>query len=434
MQKTAVDIVKKLQEAGHTAYFAGGCVRDLLLKKEPKDYDIATSARPEEIEDLFEQTYPIGKAFGVITTVVNGFSFEIATFRSDSTEGDGRRPDAVYFSHPAEDAFRRDFTINGLFYDPIYEEVHDFVGGQDDLKNQLIRFIRVPHERIQEDHLRILRAIRFKNTFGFSYHPDTYEALRTHANLANRVSQERVRDEFNKILMSGKAAEAFEDMQDLGVLKEVFPELEACKGVAQPPEFHREGDVWNHTMKSLASLSAETSLLARWAVLFHDIGKPKTFKIKERIRFDRHAHVSAEIAEDVMRRLCFSKKDIEHVTWVVKHHLMMKELLDMPLGRKRHWFLDPRFPDLMILFYADVAGSVPANFKLYDAVKEEYEHTLKAFPERPKPLLSGTEVISLLKLPPGPQIGEILEKMWQAQLSGELDSPESAKQWLLKQV
>ncbi|MBU0982197.1 CCA tRNA nucleotidyltransferase [Patescibacteria group bacterium] len=432
MQKTSIEIVKILQEAGHTAYWAGGCVRDIIMGREPKDFDIATSAKPDEIEDLFEETYPIGKAFGIIHTVVNGHQFEIATFRSDAGYSDGRRPDAVYFSHPAEDALRRDFTINGIFYDPVNDEYHDFVGGRNDITNRLIRFIGDPHERILEDHLRIIRAIRFKNTLQFGYHPDTYQAIKKHAHLADKVSWERVRDELNKIIMNENAPTAFEDMQDTGVLPFVLPELEECKGIAQPTQYHQEGDVWTHLMKALESLPKDAPLLARWAVLLHDIGKPQTFKIAERIRFDHHCEVSAEIAARIMRRLRFSRQAIERVTWVVLHHFMMKELLQMSLGRRRHWFLDPRFPDLLLLYYADAAGTTPTDLSLYEQVKAAYEETLQNFKEKPEPFLTGQDVMETLNLKAGPRIGEILDQAYELQLSSELNSRWEALRWLAK--
>ncbi|OGJ43864.1 hypothetical protein A2974_02975 [Candidatus Peregrinibacteria bacterium RIFCSPLOWO2_01_FULL_48_20] len=431
MHKTAIAIVKTLQDAGHKAYFAGGSVRDMLLKKEAKDYDIATSALPDEIEKLFAETYAVGKNFGVIHVVENSHQFEIATFRSDSGTSDGRRPDAVMFTHAEEDAKRRDFTINGLFYDPVADEIHDFVGGRDDLTNKLIRFIGDPHERILEDHLRIIRAVRFKNTLGFGYHPDTYAALKKHAQLADKVSWERVRDELNKIILSRSAPVAFEDMQDTGILPYVLPELEACKGVAQPMQFHQEGDVWTHLMDALSALPEEASLLAHWAVIFHDIGKPETFKIAERIRFDEHSERSAEIAERIMRRLHFSRQDIEHVSWAVRHHFMMEQLLDMPLGRQRHWFLDPRFPTLLLLFYADAAGTTPADLSLYNKVKVAYEECLRHFPERPKPLLTGEDVMQTLGLKAGPEVGKILDGLMEKQLSHEIKSREEALKWLL---
>lgn len=430
MHSTAIQIVKTLKKAGYKAYFAGGCVRDMLLKKEPKDYDIATSALPEQIEALFAETYAIGKSFGVINVVEDGHNFEVATFRSDSGYADGRRPDAVTFTHAEEDAKRRDFTINGLFYDPIEKEVLDYVGGQDDLSNRLIRFIGVPHERILEDHLRIIRAIRFKNTLNFGYHPDTYAAIKKHAQLADKVSWERVRDELNKIIMAKSASVAFEDMQDTEVLPYVLPELEACKGLAQPMEFHQEGDVWTHLMNALNALPDDAGLLAHWAVIFHDIGKPETFKIAERIRTDGHSEVSAEIAERIMRRLRFSRSAIEHVSWVVKHHFMMQQLLDMPTGRQRHWFLDPRFPDLMLLFYADAAGTTPGDFSLYNEVKAVYEDCLKHFKEKPKPLLTGEEVMKALGLKAGPEVGKILHEVWEKQLGHELKTKEEALEWV----
>jgi poly(A) polymerase len=432
MHQTATQIVKTLQDAGYKAYFAGGCVRDMLLKKEPKDYDIATSALPDEIEKSFKETYAVGKSFGVIHVVENGHTFEIATFRSDSGYSDGRRPDAVLFTHAEEDAKRRDFTINGLFYDPVTKEVHDFVGGQDDLSNRLIRFIGDPHQRILEDHLRIIRAIRFKNTLNFGYHPDTYAALRKHAQLADKVSWERVRDELNKIILAKSAPVAFEDMQDTEVLPYILPELEACKGLAQPMQFHQEGDVWTHLMHALDSLPEDAGLLAHWAVIFHDIGKPETFKIAERIRTDGHAEVSAEIAERIMRRLRFSRHDIEHVSWVVKHHFMMQQLLDMPIGRQRHWFLDPRFPDLLLLFYADAAGTTPGDLSLYHKVKAAYAECLSHFKEKPKPFLTGEEIMATLGLKAGPRVGEILSELMEKQLEHEISSKIEALEWLKK--
>lgn len=433
MKSSAIAIVKTLQNAGHKAYFAGGCVRDMLMGREPKDFDIATSALPEQIEKLFKDTYPVGKSFGVIHVNEDGYTFEIATFRSDSGTSDGRRPDAVIFTHAADDALRRDFTINGLFYDPVADEIHDFVGGQDDIKNKLVRFIGDPHERIKEDHLRILRAIRFKNTLGFSYHPDTYAAIKKHAPLADKVSWERVRDELNKIIMAHSAPVAFEDMQDTGVLPFVLPELEACKGMAQPPEFHHEGDVWTHLMQALSALPESASLVDHWAVILHDIGKPETFKIAERIRFDRHSEVSAELAERILRRLCFARKDIDIITWAVRHHFMMHQLLDMPIGKQRQWFLDPRFPTLMNLFYADAMGTTPPSLHLYNQVKAAREDTLRRFPALPAPLLTGEDVMKNLGLTAGPRVGEILQTVLEKQLAHELTTKEEALQWLKDQ-
>ena len=430
MEQTSLKIVRILQDAGHQAYWAGGCVRDMLLGKEPKDYDIATSATPDQIEDLLEKTIPIGKEFGVILAIEGDHQFEVATFRSDSGYSDGRRPDAILFTHAEDDATRRDFTINGIFCDPISKKIYDYVDGQADLKEKLIRFIGDPHERILEDHLRILRAIRFKNTLEFQYHPDTYHAITTHAKLADKVSGERMRDELNKMLLSDHAEDALEDLLETGVLKEVLPEVYAMKGVAQPTEYHHEGDVWAHAKQSLNSLSKYASIQLRWATFLHDVGKPMTFKLKERIRFDHHAQEGAKIAHNILRRLAFSRKDIGHITWVIEHHMMLPQLLDMPLGRQRHWFFLPGFKDLLAVFEADIAGTDPARYDLYTRVLEAYNDTLEKMPKVPKPLLSGNEIMELLKLKPGKKVGEIAEELREKQLGHELTTKKQATDWL----
>lgn len=430
MLKTSIKIVKILQKAGHEAYWAGGSVRDMLLGKEPKDYDIVTSAKPEEIENLLEKTIPIGKEFGVILAIEGEHHFEVATFRSDSGYSDGRRPDAVIFTHAAEDAKRRDFTVNGIFYDPVVQKIYDFVGGQKDLKEHLIRFIGDPHERILEDHLRILRAIRFKNTLDFQYHPDTYQAILTHAKLANRVSGERLRDEFNKMLASEHALNALEDLLETGVLEEVLPEVHAMKGVAQPYEYHHEGDVWEHAKRCLDSLPKYASLNLKWATFLHDVGKPVTFKLKERIRFDHHSEEGAKIASNILRRLKFSKKDIDYICWLIQHHMMLNNLLEMPLGRQRHWFLMPQFKDLLALFSADIAGTDPANYEVYTKIAKLYEETLKKIPKNPAALLSGEEIMAILGIPPGKKIGEIATKLREKQLAHEINTKPQAKKWI----
>ncbi len=430
MQATSIKIVKILQDAGHEAYWAGGSVRDMLLGAEPKDYDIVTSAKPDEIEDLLEKTIPIGKEFGVILAVEGDHHFEVATFRSDSGYSDGRRPDAVMFTHAEEDAKRRDFTVNGMFYDPLTKKTYDHVGGQKDLDERLIRFIGDPHDRILEDHLRILRAIRFKNTLDFQYHPDTYQAILTHAKLADKVSGERIRDEFNKMLSSEHALDALEDLLETGVLEEVLPEVYAMKGVAQPYEYHHEGDVWEHSKRCLDSLAKYSSLNLRWAIFLHDIGKPVTFKIKERIRFDQHCEEGTKIARKVLRRLKFPKKDIDHICWLIEHHMTLPNFLDMPLGRARHWFLLPHFKDLLAVFEADIAGTDPSNYEIYTKVLELYEETLKKIPKDPAPLLTGNEIMEILNLKPGKKVGEITTELREKQLGHEINNKKQAKQWL----
>jgi len=433
MKPTALNIIKKLREAGFESYFAGGCVRDLLLNVEPKDYDIVTNALPEQIEALFEHSIAIGKQFGVIIIVEDGHHFEIATFRSDASYSDGRRPDAILFTNAEEDAKRRDFTINGLFYDPLTDKILDFIGGQKDLQEHLIRFIGEPEERILEDHLRILRAVRFKNQLQFQYEPTTYHALQKHAELViDKVSKERLGDELNKILSCAKPSQAFEELSHLGILKVIFPELEAMHGIAQPYEFHHEGDVWTHTMQALDSLPKTASLRLRWATLLHDSGKPETYKLEERIRFDSHCQASASITQTVLKRFKMSRKFTEEIQWLVVHHMMMVPLAEMNEGRKMHWFLHPLFPDLLGVFEADARGTTPTDLSLYDQILKLYQEAKNKMPHEPKPLLTGNEIAETLNLKPGPKIGEILADLRHEQLSGNLDNKTEALTWLKK--
>lgn len=434
MEKTALKIVKSLKRAGHEAYWAGGCVRDMLLKKEPKDYDIVTSALPEDIESILEKTIPIGKAFGVILVIEGDHQFEVATFRSDSDTSDGRRPHAVVFTNAEEDAKRRDFTINALLYDPLKKEIIDHVGGQKDLEERLIRFIGDPQARIREDHLRILRAIRFKNDLQFQYHPDTYHALVENAALSQKVSGERLRDELNKMLESEHAVSALEDLLETRVLEHVLPEVYAMKGVAQPYQYHHEGDVWEHAKRSLDALSKYASLSVRWATFLHDVGKPLTFLLKERIRFDHHAQEGAHLAEKILRRLKFSRKEMLKIRWLIEHHMMLTQLLEMPVGRQRHWFLHPDFKDLLAVFEADIAGTDPQRYEMYTQLVALYHETMEKMPHAPKPLLTGNEIMKMLGLPPGPRVGEIAEALREKQLAHEINNKKQAKEWLNEQT
>lgn len=430
---TSIEIIKKLRKAGFEAYWAGGCVRDILLGVKPKDFDIVTSAKPEEIETTLEHTIPIGKQFGVILTIADGHHFEVATFRSDSSYSDGRRPDAVLFTNAEEDAKRRDFTINGMFYDPIEDKILDYIDGQKDLENRLIRFIGKPAERLMEDHLRILRAVRFKNVLDFQYDPETYQALQKHASLLiDKVSAERIRDELNKMIISPHAANAFQDMEDLGILKILLPEVQKMKGVAQPYKYHQEGDVWTHAMHSLASLPEESSLALRWATLLHDIGKPETFSVKERIRFDSHDRKSAEIAGKILNALHFERKTIDEVCWLVEHHMMVDSLLKMPEGRKRHWFLHPYFKNLVQLFEADVKGTTPSDMDYVDQIKRQYLFFVRHTPKLPDPLVDGDEVMGIFGLKPSKKVAFILQKVREKQLTKELRTKKQALEWLRK--
>ena len=322
MKVSAINIVKELNQKKFKALWAGGCVRDILLGNKPKDYDIVTDCKPDQVEAMFEKTVAIGKKFGIIMVNYNDYHFEIATFRKESDYKDGRRPSSVEFADEYEDAHRRDFTINGMFYDPIKDQIIDHVGGQKDLDLKLIRFINDPEERIQEDNLRILRAVRFKNNLDFGYHPETYKAIKKYAHLIENVSRERVQTELNKILEDKNRAKALDDLEDLGLLQILLPELQACMGVAQPMDFHKEGDVYTHILQSLAAMPEGLTISMYWAVLLHDIAKPLTYADhRGQITFYQHAEKSAELAENILQRLKFSKRIINHVTFLVKHHM-----------------------------------------------------------------------------------------------------------------
>jgi len=441
MRSTSIQIIEILKKSGHEAYFAGGCVRDMLLGTEPKDFDIVTSAKPEEIESLLEHTIPIGKKFGVIMTIKNKYRFEIATFRSDSGYSDGRRPDAVEFKTAKEDATRRDFTINAMFYDPIKEEVIDYVGGQKDIEEKLVRFIGDPETRIKEDHLRLLRAVRFKNNLGFQYHPETYQAIKKHAYLIEKISKERVRDELNKMIMGKNADRGFEELFELGLLKYIMPEAVKMKGMAQPSKYHHEGDVWDHSLLSLKNLTDEEadpdplpeviSLNLRWATFLHDIGKPETFKYEEdRIRFDGHSEKGAEIAERICKRLRFSKKDSDEISWLIKHHMMVVPLFEMSDDRKRHWFLNDYFPNLLELYRADALGIDPIDLTAYTELKRIYRNEIAKLKLMPKNLINGEKIMKLTGIKPGKRIGEIIGKVRDLQLEGKIKTKKDAENFV----
>ena len=425
MKKTSVQIVKILKKAGHEAYWAGGTVRDLLMGKNPKDYDIATSAKPEEIENLLEKTIPVGKKFGVIIAVKNNYRFEIATFRSDSSYTDGRRPDAILFTSSEEDAKRRDFTINGMFYDPTTDQIFDYVGGQKDLKDQVIRFIGKADERLKEDNLRILRAIRFKNSLGFSYSKETFEAIKKNALLIKKVKSERIQDELNKILLLPGRENAFREMDEAGILKYVLPELLRLKGVKQPEKYHQEGDVFTHSILCLEALPDKISLELAWATLLHDIGKPDTFSIKERIRFDGHAEEGEKITDKIAKRLKFSRFLRENVKWLVKHHMTVGNIFKMTPTHRLEFIHHPLFGDLLELLRADELGSEPTDLSLYEKLRNIYLKKEDLLP-KPKKIISGNYLKQKFKIPEGPELGYILDELYQAQVEGKIRSKKEA--------
>ncbi len=448
MEKTAIKIVEILQKAGHAAYFAGGSVRDFLMEKEPMDYDIATSAKPDEIEDLLEKTIPIGKEFGVILAVEDEHHFEVATFRSDSSYSDGRRPDAILFTDAKEDAVRRDFTINGLFYDPIKKEVHDFVDGQTDIHDGIVRFIGEAHERIKEDHLRLLRAVRFKNTFGFKYAEKTKAAIKDLAHLVDDISKERIQDELTKMLMHPNRSHAIHELDEFGILERILPEVTDCKGVMQPPEYHGEGDVYTHLLKALHDIPAHdpdpherkhpkefASKEVVWATLLHDIGKPGTFESKpDRIHFDGHAPLGAKMAKEICKRLKFSKAETSKIIWLIDNHMAIAPIPDMRRAHQVNWFLHPWFEDLMKVHYADEHGSHPPDLGLYEKIMELYHEFKdeKLLEDHFKPLLKGDEIINEFNLEPGPLIQELLVELRHEQIEGAVKDKKEAMAFVKK--
>jgi poly(A) polymerase len=429
MEQTARQIVRKLRAAGKVAYYAGGCVRDLLSGKPPKDIDIATDARPEIVQKLFSRTYAVGAHFGVIVVLENGFQFEVATFRSDGVYLDGRRPAEVHFASAEEDAARRDFTINGMFFDPEKDEVIDFVGGRADLVARLIRAIGDPAQRIAEDRLRILRAVRFATVLGFEIDAATWDAVGAHAVSINEISAERIREELVRIFLSPQRARGWDLLDASGLLGAILPEVEAMKGCEQPPQFHPEGDVFKHTRIMLEMLPAETSLPLVLSVLFHDIGKPPTSTVDEegRIRFNGHDRVGAEMTERIMERLRFSRAEIDATVEAVRQHMVFKDVPNMRVAKLKRFMARPTFVDELELHRVDCASShgMMDNYDFLRQKREEFANE----PIIPPPLVRGDDLIAM-GMKPGPKFGEILEAVETRQLEGALKDREEALEWV----
>jgi poly(A) polymerase len=411
----ARDIVRTLRAAGHQAWLVGGCVRDLLLGLEPKDFDVATSAPPERIVELFPNSGLVGAHFGVVLVHRESACVEVATFRSDHDYADGRRPASVQFeAGPREDVLRRDFTINGLMMDPADGQVLDFTGGREDLDRRLVRAIGDPDTRFREDHLRLLRAVRFAARFGFEIEPATFGAIgRNHAAIL-RVSAERVRDELVRILTEGGARRGFELLDASGMLADLLPEVAAMKGVEQPPEFHPEGDVWVHTLLLLEKLERPTATLALGALL-HDVGKPPTFRVAERIRFDGHVEAGVRLARGILGRLRFSREESAQVEALVANHMRFADVGRMRQSTLKRFLRLPRFDEHLELHRLDVLSS-NRRLETYDLVKGKLEE----LPEdglKPPPLITGATLMAA-GYPPGPRFKEILTAVEDAQLDG----------------
>ena len=424
----AAAVIRRLQDAGHKACLAGGGVRDLLLRRPPKDWDVATDADPDRVMELFEHAVPVGAQFGIVLVRLGEGEYHVARFRREGSYADGRHPDRVEFTGPEEDARRRDFTVNGLFHDPGGAGVIDFVGGVKDLEARLIRAIGDPAERFAEDGLRTLRAVRLAASLGFDIESGTRRAIRECAHMVDGLSAERVRDELTRILVEGAAARGFELLLELGLLERVLPEVAAFDGVRQPLEHHPEGDVWQHVLlmlKQVDGMRNPPPTLA-WGVLLHDVGKPPTFSESDRIRFHGHDQLGAEMVEEIARRLRFSNRDAERVRMLTAQHMRFPNARHMRPGKLKRFLRQDGFDELLELHRIDCRASHGmldlhefCQQALTAAAEEEGQ------PLRPPPLLSGHDLMAL-GLEPGPAFGEILRWVEDEQLEGRLRDRDSA--------
>lgn len=423
----AYKVVEILEDAGYDTWWVGGCVRDMLSSQLPKDIDIATAATPEQVLALFALGREVPRPLGSVRVKAGMFVFEITTYRTESAVSDGRIPESITYSDRLSDAARRDFTINTLYFHPISRELFDPYNGEADLKERLIRFVGDPAERITHDALRIMRAVRFRARISGQYHPDTYKALRTYAALVEDLSGIRKLEELEKLLLTPNADRGLEDLWELDILPHVSPELHACKGVPQPAEYHHEGDVWEHTLQCVRSFQDDHFVDVRLAALFHDAGKAETFSLKERIRFDEHARVSADIATQALGRLGISNKRKEKISWLIEHHMMMGSFLEMNDERKAHWYFHQWFPELLQLFWLDIAGTEPSDFSLYESIVHDYQKFLDAHPRPITLLLDGKDIMHLTGRKPGARIGEILDELHDAQVRGDVTGRKEAE-------
>ena len=415
----AAQILAALHAAGHQAYLVGGCVRDMLLGRAPKDWDVATDARPEQLTRLFAGSEPIGAHFGVILW----HGVEIATFRSDGPYPDGRHPETVQFeTDPAKDAARRDFTINGLLFDVRSGCILDFVNGRQDLEAKVVRAIGTATERFAEDHLRLLRAVRFAARFGFEIEAATAGAIRTHAGAIVTVAAERVREELSKILIEAHPRRGFELLDELGLLEWILPEIKALQGVEQPPEFHPEGDVWTHTLLMLDGLHEPVLSLAL-GVLLHDVGKPATFTRTDRIRFSGHAEFGARMSARILNRLRYPGTLVERVQELVAQHMRFLEVRKMRESTRKRFLRQELFPELLELHRIDCESS-HGRMDAYNYCKEELAGLA---PEslHPRRLLTGDDLLAM-GVARGPRIGELLRSIEDAQLEGAITNREEA--------
>jgi poly(A) polymerase len=428
-EQTALEIVRRLQQAGFSAFWVGGCVRDFLLGRPPGDYDIVTSALPQQIEALFRRTLPVGRKFGVIVVVEQGQPFQVATFRAEADYQDGRRPGRVVFGDAMADALRRDFTVNGLFYDPVRKQLHDWVQGEADLRARIIRTIGAPAERFAEDHLRLLRAVRFAAQLDFTIEAGTFAALKIHAPRIKAISAERIREELVKLLQPPHASRGLELLRQSGLLEQVLPEIAATITCEQSPDYHPEGTVFNHIRLMLEHLPRDPDPALPWAVLLHDVAKPVTASADPAtgsIHFYGHERIGADMAENILGRLKFPRKQTEAVVQAVRCHMQFKDAPQMRKSTLRRLLMRPTFPLELELHRLDCVGS-HSRLDVYDflvAHARQLEHQ----PEIRPPLLTGDDLIAL-GMKPGPAMGALLAELREKQLQDELKTKEAAMKW-----
>ena len=432
LKAAATTLVQRLQQAGYETYWAGGCVRDQLLQRTPYDYDIATAATPDQVLNVFPHANAVGRNFGVVIAEQNRCLFEVATFRIDQGYSDGRHPDAITFATAEEDAQRRDFTINAMFWDPISQTLHDFVQGQHDLQARIIRCVGNPHLRFQEDHLRMLRAVRFAHRLDFQLDPHTATAISTEAPRLRHISPERIRDELTRILMEAqRPGQAVWTLETLGLLRTFLPEVSDLQHQQQPPEFHPEGDVLTHTLMMLDDMALRTPALA-YAVLLHDIAKPATATYTgDRIRFHGHAELGARMAESILRRLRMSNALIEEVCACVRGHMRFMEVQKMRTSTLRRMVGSPYFPTEMELHRLDCRAC--HGMLDHYAFLEQKIQAFEQEPVLPEPWVRGNDLIAM-GLKPGPHFGKILKQAYDQQLEGNVKNREALLQWLHQQA
>jgi poly(A) polymerase len=434
MRAAAESIVRRLQDAGFSAYWVGGCVRDFLLGRVPEDFDIVTSALPDQIEAIFARTIPVGRKFGVLIVLEDGFQFQVATFRAESDYRDGRHPEHVAFGDARADAERRDFTINGLLYDPLRRETRDWVGGEADLRAGIIRAIGSPEARFGEDHLRILRAVRFAAQLGFQFEERTWDAIKALAPKVLHISAERIRDELLKIFRFPHAARGLELLQTCGLLAQILPELEATTTCEQSQDFHPEGTVFNHLVLMLRQLPPDAPPALAWAVLLHDVAKPLTAApdpATGSIHFYGHERVGAEMAEAILTRLRFPRAFIDEIVHAVRCHMQFKDAPKMRTATLRRMILRPTFPLELQLHRLDCLGS-HGRLEVYDFLVQQTEEMARKPTIRP-PLLNGDDLIAL-GVAPGPAMGKLLSDLRDKQLQEELVTSDEARAWVLAQI